>query len=624
MKSAEMVYQSLDDTVKQNLHPKGFVDTFNLMEKYISICKQQKSNTHWVCDSAPGQGKTTALIELMKTITDKKDRTPFLLVFNNKDALENVFKAIEDYAIVHYRYNLVQYVNEDNLCKIYDEIDQYQILCITQQRLRDLRLGFGSSEKYLMYQTPSSSWEKRLLIIDEIPIFINDTQFNISSKDNCVDWFDTLGRDSQLSEDNIQRGRSLIMELFNKEMQNNSLSTQRLARMIEGTPKKEELNGILSKLNVDIANRDQTLKFRWFRKLYSNDNVGAIEQTKYGNRILCAERIDYRGFGNILILDGTSGITPSIYNNEYEYKRINNYHNYERIHLHHQIIATSKENRSNPDAKQLIANDIFTIRNDMRLFPLMAKGDVISYRKNKVITSEQSSYFDDYNDFIDEENSDAVSLSLFNTVGKNILNDYSALALLNLPIRNPIYYKKIAISIYGTDTDISLNDGNFSNWFVDERVEKIFSELVLADLVQISHRCRLRNINESTPVHLYLYTKQPRWIDALKSHFKLKDKNMEKTTIKDNYHDRFISICHDWASKSSYHCLNDKYDHLFGISYTAKQIGGRKFKDWLNLSWKDDEKKAIIIKMFKDSNILIKADKNGYKTISYITDVAEY
>ncbi|KRE29655.1 DEAD/DEAH box helicase [Paenibacillus sp. Soil522] len=615
MKTAELVYKGLAKRVKQNLHPKGFSDSYNLLREYLFASKQLHSKVHWICDSAPGQGKTTALIEVMKSINSNKDTTPFLLVFNNKDALENVFSEIENYAIEHNRYKFVQYINENNVSNVYEEIDQYQILCITQQRLRDLSLGFGNKEKYQWYNSPSNSWLSRTLIIDEMPIFINETQFNISSNDNCVKWFDELAKESGLEYSDLQSGRSLIMALFNNEMESEKCQTQRLVKMIEGTKEEKELTEILNKINVENATRENVLKLCWFKKLLHKDGFGVIERTDYGNRILCAERIDYRNFGNILILDGTSGITPSVYNGEYEYIKIQNYHNYERVILHNQVIGTSKNHRKNPDTKQRIAEDIFSIRKDMEVFPLMAKGDVISYRKNQVITSDQSNYFDDYSDYLDDDKSDAVSLSLFNTVGKNILNNYSTLALLNLPIRHHTYYKKIAISIYGTEIDISINDGNYDSWFVDERVQKIFEELVLADLVQIIHRCKLRNINDSTPVHIYLYTKQTRWIDTLKTHFSLPDKNMRKTTIQDSYHDRFITICNEWAEISLNHCLSDKYDHIFGMSYTATQIGGRPFKDWLNKAWLNEERRNLIVNIFKENGLLFEEDSNKYKKI---------
>lgn len=100
----------------------------------------------------------------------KRDTTPFLIVFNNKDTMSNFYEEIYDYALKKKRPFLIQYLNEDNKDRVYDEVDEYQVLCITQQRLRDLQMGYGDPSKIFNESKEGKPTRERLIIIDEMPI----------------------------------------------------------------------------------------------------------------------------------------------------------------------------------------------------------------------------------------------------------------------------------------------------------------------------------------------------------------------------------------------------------------------------------------------------------------------
>jgi hypothetical protein len=615
MKLAQEAYQNMQIDLKKNVHEQGFTDVYNLISEFVDKASDAvtsaESPIHWVADSAPGQGKTTALIAYGKATLKTHKPIPLLFVFNNKKALETVFHELQAHAIQLQRPKAVQYVNEDNVERVSEDLDEYRILCITHQRLRNLYLGFGEKNDYLRFMLPFEKLMPRHIIIDEIPIFVNESIFDIGSRDNCVAWFDVLASQAALNESDIQFARALIMELFNMEIQSERNNTIRLVESIEFTGKDARLEEILEQLSDVNADRESTLQLKWFLDLYRQDHVGVIEKTKVGSRIICAGRLDYRELErSILILDGTSGITSTIYNGEYEYKQLRNYHNYHRLNLYHRVVGTSKEARDYAHPSEIIADDIRLIRKDMNVFPLMNKNDINTYRNNQVILDDQADFFDDPKSF-EQGSSYVEAISLLNTTGKNVLNEYHALALLNMPIRSPIYYKQMAISIFGTEIDVSTNDGNHSSWFKDERVEALYKEMVLADFVQIIHRCKLRNVNDSSSIHVYLYTKHPRWILLLQDHFALPKANVKKKTLQSNYHEEFIQKSLTWAEKAKHHCLNDKFTNPFGQSYTARSIAGVPFKDWLNKEWKNDERQQLLTEIFRKCGLGIEVVEKG-------------
>jgi hypothetical protein len=602
-----------------NMHQEGFKETCGVILDFIDNCKGNISKIHWVCNSAPGHGKTTALTKIVQQMATVKSSTPLLLVFNNGDNLSCFYDEVVRYSKEAGKTKFIQYVESDNLETVLESINEYPVLCIMQQRLRNMAIGIGNKDNYLWYKTLKGKSIPRQIIVDESPIFWSDCTFDISSKDNSVDWFDSIGIANKLTPEELQFGRTQIMNLVSHELLTNiHCSTLRLIRFIEGSLSENMLMTILNKLKIDGIDNDTFNKFSWFKKLLLKDNVGEIDRQHNGNQIICSERIDYRGFGNILILDGTSSITKSIYNNEYEYKEVQNYHGYaNRLQIHFRDINTSTSSRKNPSISGAIADDVEQIRKSgIFPFPLMAKDDVNRYILNGVIDENQKVLFQQSQD----ENGD-MPLNLLNTVGKNILSKYNSLALLNLPIRNPVYYKKIAISLYGTDVDVSMAKGNVKQWFNEPKVQKVFEEVVMADLLQIIHRSSLRHISDTPPVHIFLYTNRVEWLEKLKTTLNLTDRNLTKLKLNDDYLDGFIEECKKWAYESKNYCLKHHTEELFTTpSYKASEIGGKKFKDWFNKNWKNEQRKEGLLRIFAVEGMEFVIDKNNYKTIRLYED----
>jgi len=630
METAEMVYQNLGEELKKKLHREGFKDSFNVMHDYIFTCGESPQPIHWVCNAAPGLGKTTALKALVKFMDSEKVKTPLLIVTNNKDNMRYIYEDIKAYAETQHSPYLIQYLNEDNFDTDYDEIDQYQVLIITQQRLRDLKLGYGDEEKVLVESRDGIKSQKRLIIVDEMPIFIDDADFDISSQDNHIDWFDHIGRQSGLDSSEMQWARSEITNLFRLELCSESKTTRSLIRHIENTPAETRLNEILSKLSDELLEREYSVRYRWFLKLLRKDNVGVLDKRWNGNKILCVKHIDYRDLGNVLILDGTSDLTPSFYQG-YDYKRVNNYHEYsKRLYIHHRSISTTKDNRIKEETIEIISNDIVLSRlnYNIEIFPLMLKNETKTYIENGLITEDQIRYFEDKRkEFVnDDEEERDMAIHLLNTVGKNVLNKYNSLALLSLPIRNPMVYKKSSIALLGNQIDTALKEGKSNSWFVDAEVQRIYEELFIAELVQIIHRCSLRNSHEATPVHILLYTSQYKWIDKLKGIFKLPDENVDFCNLVISNIEDFEEECEKWANKSREYLipLTLNSENPFGIEVYASKIGGTPFKQWITGCWNHHEKKKKLEEIFEKYELSIKVtNKTGYKKICFYGSVGK-
>lgn len=616
-----MSIRNLIYDVESNLHPQAYEDTLNVLKNYVSTCNNQK-DVHWVCNSAPGQGKTTALKALTKELALKRALSPLLIVFNNKDTMNSYYEEINEFALGHHRPFLIQYLNEDNFTKVYDEVDQYQVLCITQQRLRDLRLGYGDPYKILYETKDGQRARERLIIIDEMPIFVNDADFDISSKDNAIDWFDHLGEVNGLDETEMQTGRITINKLIARELESENHTTKKLINYMGDSTSATEFNNMLNSLSTDMAKREHVDKYKWFLKLLRQDNMGVLDRSKYGARIMCAEVIDYRSMGNILILDGTSHLTPSFYSG-YTMKDVKNYHNYKgRLHLHHRAISTSASSR-NPETIELISDDMCKLRTKYgEIFPLMAKKDIQSYMTTKVITESQAALFEPKAVHGIGEAHSEMPINILNTVGKNVLSNFNSLALLSLPIRHPSSYKKYSIALFGTETNIKINDGNFTNWFEDDSVQRVYEEMFMADIVQIIHRCALRNINLDTPIHIFLYTNQKRWVERLQEHFGLPNRNVTKVQLKSKGQEKFMNDCENWAVKSLEYCKAELKikDHPLGVSVYSSAISGSKFKEWLKSNWKDEIKREKITEVFEEKGLTIRVTSNGYKMIEFNGD----
>ena len=620
----------------ETLHMEAFRETYKVIRQF-TLDSKQSNQIHIALCSPPGHGKTTALEYHIKReiLQTEEKKNPYLLVFNNNDNMTTFYNNVLS-LLKHHSYtgrHIIK-VTSDNIDQSLGLLTKYQVVCITQQRLRDLALGYGKLSIFNTYNQEALNWgEKgdkkhttnpisRTVIIDEMPIFFNKAVFDIGKENNSVDWFDTLANntsDKDLSLEAKKNGRIYISQLINNELNIVRNSTLKLIRTLEGNASEQELINILDKLDVTGIDSETVSRFKWFMKLLKEDGTGAINKTYHKTNILCSELIDYKILGNILILDGTSNITKEIYQTAgFELKLVKNYHNYNsRLFINWKNLNTSKTKRSDKKSniKEIISEDVVQHRqNGDNILAIPASGDKNYYIKSGAITPEQQSEFFTDRQFED----DSLSINIHNVTGKNNLNTYSHLALLNLPIKHPDEYRLQAIGLYGTDIDLrlikNLNDierkDKLGKWFVEESIQSIFVNDQLADLSQIIHRSDIRNINSEQKVNISLYHNKKNVHQELKELFKLPDKNMKvDNLLRDT---KFKEKCEEWS-----YAIKDNLNKKDTNKPVTAIIGGNKFKNWLKDNWSDNEK--IITETFKTLGVKIEVSgKKNYKYFSLI------
>ncbi|WP_243355974.1 hypothetical protein [Bacillus litorisediminis] len=641
----------LDEGKSATLHKGAFKETLNAIQDFckesIKIYKSlqgkrkkdpSKQYIHNVLCSAPGHGKTTALeyhikLEIYQTQTKKN---PYLLVFNNNDTMNNFFEYVNEFATLHKKKNAIIAINEQNFEQFKEVLDHYQVVCIMHQRFKDLALGFGDLGTFLKYQQEQVYWGKkppdakktlvhRTIIIDEMPMFFNSTVFDIGKEHNVLDWYDAFTKNTTedvLSAEKKNNGRRYINGLISNELNNIGNTSKRLLRSIEGSLQEQELLQILDSLNKNESDNESVLRYRWFMKLLTEDDVGAINRTAKKTNILCSEFIDYKHLGNILVLDGTSNLTKTIYNYAgFQIKLINNYHRYiERLFFEWDKINTSSSKRadSKSEIRDQIAEHLIELRSKgIDIFPIPSKGDTSFYIKKGAITSEQHEQFFRGRQF----DNGSLSINLHNVTGKNDLSQYNHIALLNLPIMQPDEYRLQAIAMYGTDTDLRLVKDlddieeqklHKGQWFVEPLLQNLFEEQQKAELSQIIHRSSIRNIHSDEKVTIHLYHNKERVNDLLKEIFRVPDSNF--TTINIQLNNNFKVKCRQWAEKIIAALKSNPNEE-----YTAFKVGGNKFKKWLNNHWNEHEEVIRDIFSKHEITILIKG-KGNYKYFTYIDD----
>lgn len=610
----------------KNLHEPAFyevLDTLmNFVEESKSGHKVKNEKLAWVCNSVMGSGKTTAIKVLLKYLATHNNDYPLLLVFNEVNLMAEVYEEVNNYGKEHGHRNLIEYVDSNNVNDVAQTLTSFKFVCITHQRFRDLTLSFGNWSEYRVFikgHKPVEKYVNRSIIVDEMPILTDTAAFDVSSKNNSVDWFDKLADVSNISVEEIQFSRTMIMHLISYEMlksKDERIFTMSLINEAEKTEQENLFESVINKLNIENGDYESIRMLRWFKKMLHNDRVGAIDRHATGISILCAALIPYQEKGDIIILDGTAELNKKIYKKSgYEIKSLTNYHDYKkRLKLHIRDINTSQGARNSfeSDVHGKVASDLKKIRLEIPnpIFPLASKNDVTKYINNGAIDESQRDFYE-----VNKTESGILPINLLNTKGKNFLSNYSYLALLNMPIRNPQYYKLLGISIYGVDLDLQQyvkNEKRESNlgWFKDESLQEIYEGAFISDALQIVHRSNLRNIKEQSEVQIYFYTHSKDWVFKLKDFLGLPSESVLYGLADDKYN--FIAKSKEFAQKTKIF-LEKKTDVLNIKSFTAGQIfKGEQFKKFINTNWNDSFKRKKITEIFLSFNIeIITEDKNG-------------
>jgi hypothetical protein len=628
-----------------SLHEKSFLETINKLLEFTSkgrIIEKDRvdymgedSYLSWVLNSAPGTGKSTALntiCKMMLKVKGDSERIPLLLVFNNNDTMKNnIYNDVFQFAKKNDIPNAITYITDETVEEMMDQMYRFQILCIPQQRFRDLKLGHGNLRNYLnytpqrlkdkydseIYEAPKPS--KRLIIIDEMPIFYNPSVWDITSEDNSFDWYEKLAYSAELNTREFKDGRDILSELINFELKENMMlnANLKLKRLIEYTEKEQYFNSILNKFADVTGELDDIRRYKWFMKLYHDDNIGCIERDNK-QVIICSEWLDYREFEtSILILDGTALINKSIYlRSGFELVPLVNHHRYsERLTIHWKNINTSMKRMKYADQKEVkeaIVGDYLeimkhlTVQNpDFKMIALPKKKDISFYYSAGVITDEQYKQF--YTDR--QKIEDDMMKHLFNLIGNNDFSIYNAMALFGIPIRPPRHYREIAVAIYGVDIDLSLNqDRNKGDWFNDKKVQAIYEETVLAELSQIIHRTSLRNINAQNEIDIIVYSNRTEWLIKLQKEFRLPNSRVLLHQLHNEL--RFKKTCIKKIAEMVKGMIGKK-----NMDITVQQIGGKKLYQWFNDNWKSGKRRLEILNELQRNNILLfeKVSQTGRK-----------
>ncbi|WP_199425727.1 hypothetical protein [Thermaerobacillus caldiproteolyticus] len=625
-----------------NIHEQSFIDVYNVMIDFINesvrLYEGKKQNEEQkvkdnrpyiakVVNSVMGHGKSTAARVIAKVA--HKNNIPLLFVFNNKRSMDSFRKEVQPFVK-----NELLLIDSDNFNDdIKNIIKNFKIVGITQQRFRDIAIGFGEFS-FFSYWKRNIEWIEpiqRTIIIDEMPIFINAEAFDIGKNDNCLDWYDEMVRatnDEELTKFDCERVRVLInyiismemAESFKHESEYTSLPTKKLIRHLKDEQQQELLYHVLNTLQKEKVGYKYQNRYKWFLEMLEKDNVGVVNRDEKKTVLLCSKWIDYRHFGNILILDGTADIVRKIYEHgKYELIELPNYHRYkERLRIMFRVINTSKTKRKNKETHESIASDFIEVRDrvkDLNIIALPTKADIKTYVKNGVITEEQyKKYFTNTNKMEHE----SMALNLLNTTGQNDLAEYNGLGLLALPLRHPTYYKMYAIAIYGVEKDVSLqhennNDAKSIQWFTDNDVQEIYRQLMLMDFSQIIHRINIRLLNDNEKSYVLIYTNRKGWKDELAKLYEL-----EGILSFDLFRNiKFRNECKERFQYAKTVLEKEPFERELSLGKIHLN-----FKKWVNRHWNDEERKAIMIEVAESMNLIIHEYPNGYKKIELLPSLA--
>ncbi|MGP4060035.1 hypothetical protein [Halobacillus sp. H74] len=632
----------IESDIAKNLEEDAFIQTLNFAEEFLedgeklfekslqlkrkdnSIDHSEESNIARVINAVMGVGKSTSLKTLtIKTI--EQEELPLLCVFNNNDNMNSFSNYLQK--IKHNKpRSFIRISSENNDEHLLQNLHDYQVVAITKQRLRDLKLGYGNPDQYLSYKTRFDlvPYKKRSIIIDEMPIFTNSEEFDLGKNHNCLDWYDEMAKQStDISEYDLLSVRAIIPSLVLREVvelhreENGdkvSIPTQNLLRNVREED-KELIKKVISSLEDIFVSYEFRRRFNWFKRLLVEDGVGVVYKTKGKGSIICSEWIDYTSLGNVLVFDGTADINTVLYKRGgYEIKYVKNPHDYSnRLYLNHRIVNSSKKKRSDDTYLNKVKEDIENIRKDSNdtaesLLALPMKGDVEKFVKNGVITPEQEKDFFSARAF----DSDSMALNLLNTTGKNELSKYKKIALLNLPIKPPVYYIKLALAVHGVNIDLSIGNQTASkrntygstDWFSGVEVQTLYKQDLLAEISQVIHRTNIREVKSTKRIDVYIYTKRSGWINEVRKVFKLPQTNNSSKAIQ--LSSKFTDTCEERLEM-----VKETFDVKETVTYIMARDFGAKVKNWLNENWKSHAHREHIELEAEDKGIEIIQTKNG-------------
>lgn len=590
----------------QNIHQEATQDILNELVKFLNnTCHNGKNE---VLLAHPGHGKTTALSLLANYILKKKQDIGLLFVVKEIHHMDILIKSL---APQNYK---VLYVDNENIQDVRGQIKHTQIVVITHARFEELAVELNQKERVNNF----TKWngQKRKIIIDEMPKMINSFIFQLTDECKWInDWLEVNEKEHTI-DDRIKL-RDLIITLLKKKITNEKgiKTGKSLLSEIENEEKKTKLEDfieITEKKLYEITSFESRNIFRWFKKLCEEDNVGYMDKESFTNekKIICSKKIDYQKLNcPILIMDGTAFATPTHYK-DYRINSLQNHTLHERLIIHHHNINTSNWNRTNGSNKtyKSICNQIMRLRKD---------------KHNPFILT----YKDDYNYYkkvglIDRDNPLYDNINIFTTAGKNFLADYNDLYLGALPILPPAHYKSVAIAIFDNDKeplDLSMNKDNaVKQWFTDSRIEKVYRELVLKEIIQIIYRSNIRNllVPKHSKVNIYIATKHKQFLFDLQMIFN--QNGMEKVTFNFDTKtvEQLLKIKEDSNkhAKTIYEAIQNKQIQL--PQPIGKIEDTNRIKIFVNRNWELHQ--DLIQSAFAKLGLKFRLNSKGWKEIDWL------
>lgn len=619
------LFSTLSPSHAKNINENAFEDIANVILNFNDCFNH--SSVKQVCDASMGHGKSTVIKAFLKWLIKYYPERPYLLAVKEKQLAADIFKEVSDM----YPQSIAN-VDAENKQKYSGELNKYQIVIIQHQRLKDLVMGYGSIKAYQYYRyskaafgKPNPKDIKRQMIIDEKPDFVDSEIYDITNRNNVLDWFEHLAEPLKVLPPQLQKHKSYITLLMQEQLADNN--TDHTTSLITADDENSiRYKNLLSVIQEMKEHPDNIMKFnslnrlKHFEKLLTEDNYGRIDDYDFhvaGRKIIVSKLLDYSLFKmNILIFDGTAHANRIQYaKTNFQLQHVKNRNDYSRLYLQCDNINTTVYSRSKPDkgVQQTIAKRIKQLRESIHknLIVLPSKSDINLYYELGAILEEE------YYLYIDNKELEIKGINILNTTGKNFLKDKTSMYMTNLPKRNADYYKCLAIALYGDKISnlLTNEETDNGNWFRDNYLEIVYRLDLYSELLQIIHRTALRKINGKDKIYIHIAYNDDKYTSFL-------DEDLAKPILKE-LNERFFNedagilqtrqlhneMSYNRKDKLTIYAtkIKEKLNHDGTITLTPAKISS-SFNNYLKKHW--DDQKDMIIDRLKENGIEIFIDDN--------------
>lgn len=608
MKFFQLCNEVFSDKYLQNIHPVATQDVWEHLIKFTNNTNDNGQNE--VLQSYPGHGKTTSSLLQGNYILKESLDVGLLIVVKEIQHMDYLSTSLPPQ-----KYKVL-YVNNENIQQVYHQIEHTQIVVITHARLEELAVELDQKERINDF----TIWkgQKRKIIIDEMPKMVNSFIFQLTDECKWInDWLE-VNETKYTFDDRVELRHFIITLLKNKITHHRDIKTGKsLLSEVESNEIKTKIKNFIDATEerlYEIKSFESRNIFRWFRRLCEEDNVGYMDKEGFSNeqKIICSKKIEYEKLGcPILIMDGTAFATP-IHYRDFKITSLKNFTLHERLIIHHHNINTSKWSRMDNSKKtyDAIYHEVINLRkNGYNPFLLAYKDDYPYYKQVGLIDPQDPLY---------------ESINILTTAGKNFLKGFNDLYLGALPILPPAYYKSVAIAFFDDDKkplDLRMNNDNAVNqWFEDQRIEDVYRELVLKELIQIIYRSNLRNllVSKDIKVNIFIATKHKHFLDDLQKLFI--ENGMDKVTF--NFNTKTVEQLNKIKEDANIHAQTI-YQAIQNKQLQLPQPIGRiedtsAIKNFVNRNWETHQ--DIIQSAFAKVGLKIILNSKDWKMIDWLRD----